>query len=705
MKQKNIIQLLVVNPSENAAIETSNLLRNKGLSISPVVISNAALFDKEINKKVYDIVLFSNGIAELDIFSALEKLNSTQKNNSVVVILIANENSKQTLKLLNHGVSAIIAEDAQELIAFTIKKEMTASRALRNERLLRQQLKDSENRCQQLIDSSRDAIAYLHEGMHILSNDPYYKMFGYESRDDIEAMPIMDLVSANDAPKLKEALRYYAELDKLSPDISQRGNSLKVHGVKEDNTEFQINMEFQPASMSGEDCIQIIIRNENINRKAQEKLQKKLATLNTQCQETGLYNRRYFLEAFENTVEAAVNDNKNSYLLFISLDDFLSMKEKLGDIDSDKLIVDIAGLIKDNISGINSLARFEYYRFSGIVNTDDEAQALQVAESIRKAVEDHIANISDKSVTTTCSIGIAKIDSTSNNSQKILTNVRKACALAVEKGGNQIQLHVTDANEMDAQQLKKYWANEVNLAIKQKRMFLVFQPFVSLLGEGSENFEIFIRLRNQKGETILPHEFLSPLEESEHSLHIDRWLIAEAMQTLAERNKSGHNNRIIIKLTKASLSDNKFISWVKHNLERYQLNAESVIFQIKANEAAENLRQTQLLVKQLHQLGCKFSFEHFGKEQNAFALLKHINVDFLKLDAALVKNISTNADKLAELSKVCTFANEANVQTIVPYIEAAGSLSVIWQSGAHFIQGFFLQEASESMDFDFSSFS
>ncbi|MCU7800195.1 MAG: GGDEF domain-containing protein [gamma proteobacterium symbiont of Lucinoma myriamae] len=365
-----------------------------------------------------------------------------------------------------------------------------------------------------------------------------------------------------------------------------------------------------------------------------------------------------------------VHNNNNSYILFITLDKFIAIKDKLGDINSDQFIVDIANLLKNTITDDTSLARFESYRFSAIVNTDDEKQALQIAENICKIVSDHIADVSNKSITTTCSIGVSIIDSSSNGAQSILTDVRKACVIA---------------SEMNNQQLAKYWSNEVNNAIKQKRMFLVFQPFVSLLGEGSENFEIFIRLRNEQGDTILPNEFLTPLETSSDSLHIDRWVIAEAIQTLAERLKAGHKNRFIIKLTSASLNDDKFISWVKHNLERFQVDAESVIFQIKAHQAAENLRQTQQISKQLHKLGCKFSFEHFGKEQNAFALLKHIKADFLKLDGELVKNISTNADKLTELTLTCAQANQLDVKTIVPFVEEAGSLSVIWQSGAEYI--------------------
>ena len=70
----------------------------------------------------------------------------------------------------------------------------------------------------------------------------------------------------------------------------------------------------------------------------------------------------------------------------------------------------------------------------------------------------------------------------------------------------------------------------------------------------------------------------------------------------------------------------------------------------------------------------------------------------------MVKDISTKPDKLNELTELCAKANKLDIKTIVPYVEEASSLTVVWQSGADYIQGSFLQEASRSLEFDFSGF-
>ncbi len=702
-----MIQLLLINKSENDAVEITSNLRNDGLTLHPAIVSSHKVFEQEIERKVFDIILFTPNIKDLDIGTVLQRLKEQQSDAAVIVI--ADKTPEDTLFLLKQGVSRVIPKQPRELISLILQKEFTALQGLRCEQVLSKQLQDSEQRCQQLIDSSRDAIAYVHEGMHILSNDPYYKLFGYASREDIEAMPVMDLVLPEDSAKLKEMLRQFSadRQDRSGKDNAKiSGNTLKIKGIKEDETEFQMQMEFQPASMDGEECIQIIIRNTEIDLKAQEKLQKELELLNTQCQETRLFNRRYFLEQLEHTVESAINDNKIAYLLLIRLDNFADIQDKLGIINSDHVIADIAGLLKLLTADKNiSLARFETSRFSAIIKTDNEQEVIQLAEDIRLTVDKHIAEVKDKSIITTCSIGIVQINASCKGSQNCLSHAQTACDKATEQGGNQVQIYTPDATEMDDQQLLHYWANEIENAIKQKRLFLMFQPFVSLMGENSENYELYIRMRNEQGSIIYPSDFMPKAEASKHSIHIDRWIIAEAIRLIAETNKEGHHYRFIIKLSNASLTDDKFITWVKHNLERFKVKGKSVIFQFQTHHALEHLRQMQKLTQQIHQLGCLLSFEHFNQDEKTDMLLKHVIVDFLKLDPELVKDISTNVERLENLYNICTRANDMGIKTIVPFVEEAGSLSVIWQSGAHFIQGAFLQEPSTTLDFDFSSFS
>ncbi len=103
-----------------------------------------------------------------------------------------------------------------------------------------------------------------------------------------------------------------------------------------------------------------------------------------------------------------------------------------------------------------SLARYETSRFTALVNTDNERAIIQLAEDIHLAVDKHITEVKDNSIITTCSIGIVLIDSSCNGSQNCLNHAQNVCDKAAEQGGNQVQLYVPDASEMDDQKLLRY---------------------------------------------------------------------------------------------------------------------------------------------------------------------------------------------------------------------------------------------------------
>jgi EAL domain-containing protein (putative c-di-GMP-specific phosphodiesterase class I) len=95
--------------------------------------------------------------------------------------------------------------------------------------------------------------------------------------------------------------------------------------------------------------------------------------------------------------------------------------------------------------------------------------------------------------------------------------------------------------------------------------------------------------------------------------------------------------------------------------------------------------------------------EHFGASPNSFQLLKHLPVDFLKIDGSFIHNLASDTDNQAMVKSILDTAKSTNKQCIAEYVEDAHSLAVLWQSGIHFIQGNFLQEPSEELDYDFSS--
>ena len=119
--------------------------------------------------------------------------------------------------------------------------------------------------------------------------------------------------------------------------------------------------------------------------------------------------------------------------------------------------------------------------------------------------------------------------------------------------------------------------------------------------------------------------------------------------------------------------------------------------------AVTSLKYTAELAKQLKQLNCGFALDDFGKGNNPFEILKHIPVDYLKLERSFMENISESSENQDAIKAITETAMEMNKFTIAQCVEDATSLSVLWGMGINFIQGNFLQEPTPELDYDFTS--
>ena len=109
---------------------------------------------------------------------------------------------------------------------------------------------ESEKRCQNLLSNSKDAVAYVHEGMHIFANEVYMELFGNTDFDELEGTPIIDMVDPSQQNELKTFLR---ELSKNENDTNQ----LDLQLIHSSGERISATLEFSRASYDGEPCTQI----------------------------------------------------------------------------------------------------------------------------------------------------------------------------------------------------------------------------------------------------------------------------------------------------------------------------------------------------------------------------------------------------------------------------------------------------------------
>jgi len=317
-KEQQILRLIIIEETQNDAEAIANVLRNAGQAVRFMYVDNQEALDQALDQQRPDIVICSLGMDAL----GLEQLNAvlSARSMNIPVIAIGHEaNEPQVIEALRAGAIDLVSFDQPEHMQLVVSREQRNLDMQRDLHFYRTGHKESERRCRTLLDSSRDAIAYVHDGMHIYANSSYLEMFGFQDLDEIEGAPIMDMVASDDHATFKEFLRTYGKEPNGPDQLDVKCTSAKGN--------FNAKMEFTQASIDGEPCTQIIIRDQLVGDK---ELQQKLKYLSKQDVLTGLFNRQYFMEELELAVSNARAGSGNGSLLYILLDNFKSVKESVG---------------------------------------------------------------------------------------------------------------------------------------------------------------------------------------------------------------------------------------------------------------------------------------------------------------------------------------------------------------------------------------
>ena len=588
------------------------------------------------------------------------------------------------------GARDLVLRAPPEHLALVVEREFDSLLERRALQHYKKNYQESETRARALIDSSRDAITYVHDGMHVYANSVYLGMFGFNELEEVEGTPIMDMVAPADHPKLKDFLRRYSKGESSD-------TTLDVQGLRPDRTHFSALMEFAHASIDGEACTQIIIRDQSSSKE----LEKKIKHLSKQDLLTGLYNRQYFLEDLEHNLTHPQEDRENQAVLYILLDNFKTIKESVGIAGSDLVLGDIAKLLQGMIDKNEVAARFTDNAFTILAQGHKDLKGF--ADSIRRAIEDHISEVAGQSITTTASIGAHHIGQGDKSAQDVIARADLACEIARKAGGNRAHVHDAISDAKADKEKGQQWVAQIKHAVEHDLFRLVYQPIVSMQGEPGERYEVLLRMLGRDNELILPGQFIPTAEQSTLILDVDRWVIGNAIRLLADHQRStGKQALFFVKLSGASLDDPELPHWISERLKASRLQGDSLIFEVHEKTASAHLKNAKVFINGLKELHCGFAIEHFGVNEHAFNLLKHLPADYLKIDGSLMHKLAQNPSQQEIVKNIAAQAHDLGKLTIAEFVEDASSLSVLWQCGVKFIQGNFLQEPHPLMDYEFS---
>lgn len=690
-RAEGILRLLLVDDSLTDADIITNSLRSAGHAVRASRYDDLAEIEQALTSQSWDLVICRDSLATIP---PRELLNLIQRLGRDIPCILLTSDQENREGLFGIGPQDVVSLGDSRHLQFSVVRELQNLFMRRLSRRNERALRESEKRARLLLESSRDAVAYMHEGMHIYVNNAYLTLFGYEEAEDIDGLPMLDMIMVDDHAKFKAIFRQFSEHADTKP------QKVTVQCLREDGSEFQANMEFSHTEVEGEDCTQVVIRDEKIpavpNSSQELLLEEDLLT--------GLYSREHFIEELENAVDKAGKEEGDSELLYIVIDDFHAIKELVGGLGaSDVMLQEVADLLHKALVEGESLARYSDQVYTIILASDDDTHVEQRAEAFRKVIDDYVSHTDGKTIDLHCSIGICRITESVSSAGLALDNADKACVLAQQAGGNRVVRHPLSQSEQEASGAddSSMWQERIQDAIQNGGLCLHYQPIVSLHGEEQELYDVLLRLKDTDNTLITPDNFISHVEQSELMADIDEWVINHALANLATHRKKHPKTRFFIRLSKQTLHKAEFVDWLCKLLNSYDLDGAALVFEISETAALENLEDAKATVSKLKNVGCEFGLEHFGSGLDFSHSLNELDVDYLKINGTFVENMTKDSENQAAVKAIIEMTKEAEKRSIAEFVSDANSLALLWRLGVDYAQGYYIHEPSENLDYNF----
>lgn len=390
---------------------------------------------------------------------------------------------------------------------------------------------------------------------------------------------------------------------------------------------------------------------------------------------TGLPNRVALIERLDVTA--------SGLLAIINIDRFSDINAVYGITIGDALLVAYAQWL---LRMIGSLESVTLYKLGG-----DEFALLQTdahqIEPFRHFL-DHLVletarssfTLSDIDVIMTVSIGMAYV------SDQGLPHA--TAALKQAKLSHQSVRVYEGASSTQEQENNIAWYKRIKQAIEQSRIVPYFQPIVDNKTRQIVKYEALMRLVETDGQIVSPYAFLEIAKKTKLYTHLTRMMVDKVFEQLQRCALP-----ISVNLSAEDLSDDQLADYLERQISRRQIG-NRLIFEILESEGIHNYESVRAFILRFKSLGCQFAIDDFGAGYSNFDHLIKLNMDVLKIDGSLIRNLPHDRNTQIIVKHICDFAHEMGVTTVAEFVSNEAIYKWVVSFGIDTSQGYYFYEPS-----------
>ena len=406
---------------------------------------------------------------------------------------------------------------------------------------------------------------------------------------------------------------------------------------------------------------------------------------------TGLLDRRRFRAELDQYVSFSARYGGRGAVMIVDIDGLKGVNDLHGHHAGDNLIRQVAAVMRERVRSSDVVARLSGDEFAILMPQTDVEGAMHLGEDLRAQVADSVRPASDAEPAT-ISVGITMFGGGEKGAgaEAVLVAADQAMYRAKEGGRNQIALF-RDPNEPQREpERRQTTAARIRDALTDDRLSLHTQPIRSLASGGIERYELLLRMTSDEGELLPAASFIEAAERSGMVQELDRWVVARALELLAERERQGAPLSLHVNLSGASLNDVSVLEFIERRLDEGGADPSRFTFEITESANVYDYDAASGFADRLTDFGCQVAIDDYGAGFGPFHYLKRIPFDLIKIDGSFVRDMpNSDADQLT-VQAIVQIARGLGKATIAEYVQDDRTAEMLREYGVDMAQGYHL---------------
>ena len=499
--------------------------------------------------------------------------------------------------------------------------------------------------------------------------------------DELTGRSVEELVHADDAPAQREQIARLVAGELRSVTLEQR---LACAGDGHVPATLAVSLVRDAGGRPRRYVVQV---QDTVER---HDFEEKLRFESEHDQLTGLLNRVTFVRMLAHRLSYARRYDGAGALLMIDVDGLAHINETAGARAGDDVLRAVASVLRERLRDADLLSRLGGDEFGVVLGEVDATAARGLAVELAEAIARHPDTVAgaSKPIELGASIGVALFADEGSTPEDLFMHADQALAEAKEAGrGHAVVYDARVRRRRLDVTTRRTWAEKLRAGLQSDAFLLDCQPIVDIDTGQPVQYELLLRLRDDDGAIVRPHAFMAVAERFGLMRAIDEWVIRRAIAIARARADRGEPVTLAVNISGESVGDPTLLPLIVTELIDDPEVGRHLVFEITERTAVEDMEQAKRLIARLSEFGCRFALDDFGAGVGSFHYLKHLPVDYLKLDGEFTRTLPHSREDQEIVRAVVQAARGLGKSVVAECVEDAEILAAVKAFGVDLAQG------------------